>query len=602
MPPFTTKDANRHKKGLSAKQARQWSHVANSMYDACVKEGGSAKTCEARAIRGANGVTGTPKGNTLLTVNTALTVAPHRHQHHGEDYLIAPCVMVIGGVLNGGLVVNEALVPSEWDHVPVVVNHPQGADGQPVSARSPEVLSTCGIGHVFHTRLGQGKRAGYPVASLIGELWINLAHAQRCGSEAQQVITMLEAQQPVECSTAFYPEVDATAGVFIDGTPFSERYLRLRPDHLALLPNTVGACSIQDGCGAPRLNHQSCACGTDVCTCPEGGPPMEAAQTTRLQRLWQMMRDFVHHEEEPRIVVKKDEGELTTEQTDIDIREALQTALLDEAEDEREGNANGMMGYGGGYMSCPRINDIDVDNKTFTYYDDGRLRQRSWTVENGVITLGPEGQDVQRNTTYTVVPDAPGDVDDEGESPTTEQEETSMAAPDIIKRRANALIANARTRWSEEDRHFLERQDEAFLIRLEQQPLDPPPSTGPGEPETAEEAIDRMPAHLRETMHTLYSTHQRRKTAMIETLMANKHNAFTAEELQEFGPERLEKLMRGYGEEVPGEPTPPALTANYNGRRMPPLRIVQTEESEAPPPPPQTMDLVVQERKRMGLM
>lgn len=56
MPPFTTKDANKHKKGMTAKQARQWAHVANSAYNECIKGGGDPKECEGKAIQRASGV------------------------------------------------------------------------------------------------------------------------------------------------------------------------------------------------------------------------------------------------------------------------------------------------------------------------------------------------------------------------------------------------------------------------------------------------------------------------------------------------------------------------------------------------------------------
>lgn len=37
-------------------KARQWSAVWNDVYKRCIKDGGSAKTCEAAAFRQANGV------------------------------------------------------------------------------------------------------------------------------------------------------------------------------------------------------------------------------------------------------------------------------------------------------------------------------------------------------------------------------------------------------------------------------------------------------------------------------------------------------------------------------------------------------------------
>ena len=207
--PWTPADARRHKKGLSSKQARQWAHVANAMLQRCLSRGGSPSRCEASAVRAANSAVGTParptSNATLLTVNTALTVRPQRLQRNQQDYLVAPCVMLVAGVLNQGFVTNEAIVPADWNHVPIVVSHPQDTDGMPVSARSPEVLGTCGIGQVFHAHLGQGLRANHAVASLVGELWTNLADAARCGGEATQAVQMLDNQQPLEVLNRLLP-------------------------------------------------------------------------------------------------------------------------------------------------------------------------------------------------------------------------------------------------------------------------------------------------------------------------------------------------------------------------------------------------------------
>jgi len=52
--PWDASDADRHHKGLSAKQKRQWSKVANAMLQTCLDKGGSQETCEGQAIRAAN--------------------------------------------------------------------------------------------------------------------------------------------------------------------------------------------------------------------------------------------------------------------------------------------------------------------------------------------------------------------------------------------------------------------------------------------------------------------------------------------------------------------------------------------------------------------
>src|SRR5262245_20527760 len=52
--PWKVSDVDRHKKGLSAKQKRQWVAAANNSLSTCLSDGGSQDTCEGRAIRIAN--------------------------------------------------------------------------------------------------------------------------------------------------------------------------------------------------------------------------------------------------------------------------------------------------------------------------------------------------------------------------------------------------------------------------------------------------------------------------------------------------------------------------------------------------------------------
>jgi hypothetical protein len=77
------------------------------------------------------------------------------------------------------------------------------------------------------------------------------------------MLELLAAGGPVEVSTAYYRDLDTTT----TGTGFTGAAKNLKPDHLALLPHSKGACSWQDGCGAPRVNEE--------------GAPATAHQTTR---------------------------------------------------------------------------------------------------------------------------------------------------------------------------------------------------------------------------------------------------------------------------------------------------------------------------------
>ena len=52
--PWKTEDVERHKKGLSDKDKRQWVATANSALKACLADDGDTEKCEGRAIRIAN--------------------------------------------------------------------------------------------------------------------------------------------------------------------------------------------------------------------------------------------------------------------------------------------------------------------------------------------------------------------------------------------------------------------------------------------------------------------------------------------------------------------------------------------------------------------
>lgn len=621
MPPFTTRDARRHKKGLSARQARQWSHVANSMYNRCISSGVAAATCEARAIRGANGVTGTPAQSTnerRFTIETALTVPPSRLTLNDREYLTAPAVLIVEGVLNGGYIAGAELMPQDWNAVPVVVNHPVDADQQPQSARSPEVLAQCGIGHLYRCRLGEGQRRGHPAASLCAEIWIDVAQAQACGGEALEVMAMLETQTPIEVSTGFYSDAVRQAGSFY-GTPYQEILVNLRPDHLAILPNTLGACSWADGCGLPRLHEDAsaCTCETETCTCHlQTEEEVETEEAIAPARGWRgflrLLRTFVA-QEEAAPPAAADQGDapppedddeddpadevedataaevLMVEQTDVDLREALYGCLAREM----------------GTHSTPIfIESVDHENHSFVYRQGERLCRRYWHMEEGLVVLAEDHEDVQRNTSYTAVPGSSGPVDEQEEYVMTVQNGTKAVSP-AIKARVNALINNERTGWNEGDRHHLETMSEAALIRLGQETIErepPPPAAQPGSLEEAVALHIPQDFGMRETITSAVRRYERHKSKLIDIVVNAKSNPFTREELASWDDTRLEQLVVMAGEPLPDQ-TPPHLAdvpANYTGRHMPQIRIVNMEE-DAVPPTPNTLDRVIERQRELGL-
>jgi len=184
-----------------------------------------------------------------------------RESKGGKSYLVAPMTLIVPGVLNGS---QGALFyppeevrrnPQIWSGTPIVVYHPQ-VNGMPVSARDPDILATQGIGIVLHPTANEKLKA---------EGWFD---EQKTAKVDQRVLEALN--QRMEISTGLFTDNLPVPGVF-NGTSYNFVARNYRPDHLAILPDKVGACSLDAGCGL-NVNHRSeelvlnCGCGPE-CGC-----------------------------------------------------------------------------------------------------------------------------------------------------------------------------------------------------------------------------------------------------------------------------------------------------------------------------------------------
>ena len=168
----------------------------------------------------------------------------------GEQHLVVPVVAAIETVMNRLLYTKNEMQKSiqGWNGVPVTAGHPETDNGY-VSANSPSMLEKFGIGKFFNVKYDEGIK---------GEIWINLKRAMRKGFD--QIISKLEQGEMMEVSTGLLCEVMETKGIF-NSKEYDAMAINILPDHLAVLPNEIGACSIEDGCGAMRTNcEKSCTC------------------------------------------------------------------------------------------------------------------------------------------------------------------------------------------------------------------------------------------------------------------------------------------------------------------------------------------------------
>lgn len=170
-----------------------------------------------------------------------------REQLEGRPHYVVPAVLIREGVLSGSqgplyYPLNEIKsTAGSWNGVAVVVRHPSSG-----TANDPQVFDTSRVGTVFNVTTRERR--------LTGEVWIDIAQANRVDT---RIVNAVENRKTLEVSTGLMVASDNVAGVH-NGTKFVGTargpYL---PDHLAILPDEVGACSVLEGCGLLRneLSH-----------------------------------------------------------------------------------------------------------------------------------------------------------------------------------------------------------------------------------------------------------------------------------------------------------------------------------------------------------
>lgn len=163
----------------------------------------------------------------------------------GRKYLVAPAVPIKEGVLNGEFVPADEIekFALSWNGRPMPLGHPKDANGY-ISANNPELWDET---PAFFWN------ATADAGALTGEIWLDIEKAQALGGLAVQAMQRLKQGLPVELSTGYFRELTQAPGEF-NGKAYRGIARNLRPDHIAILLDQPGACSWQDGCGAPRVN------------------------------------------------------------------------------------------------------------------------------------------------------------------------------------------------------------------------------------------------------------------------------------------------------------------------------------------------------------
>lgn len=176
------------------------------------------------------------------------TSGVRKETFQGKEHYVLPVVAAVEGVLNGELLTAAAMSASlpAWEGVLVTMSHPKGANGEHVSANDKDAIEEYAVGRFFNVHVED--------KSMKGEIWVDIESLQS-HADGQKFIDAIEAGEIVEVSTAYFRKTEKVDGQY-NGKHYSTIAYDLVPNHLAILVNEIGACSVKDGCGTPRTNEQ----------------------------------------------------------------------------------------------------------------------------------------------------------------------------------------------------------------------------------------------------------------------------------------------------------------------------------------------------------
>lgn len=175
----------------------------------------------------------------------------------GREFVDVPAVILGQQVLHGAggyeygaeLVTEKALVHSvnQWNNIPVVIYHTSE------SARTIENLENEKVGYIYNAEvIGYDEKPTKIRLKCMLRLDVELL---KLHEEGEMIINTFDSGNVMEMSTGYYViDWQMQEGSF-RGRDYVALQNEIIPDHLALLPNAVGAYSIEDGGGANRENE-----------------------------------------------------------------------------------------------------------------------------------------------------------------------------------------------------------------------------------------------------------------------------------------------------------------------------------------------------------
>lgn len=338
-----------------------------------------------------------------------------------RDYLVVPMIMLTEGVHNGSqgpiLYTAEELskFPGVWNHKPVVVYHPQ-KEGQPISACDPAVLTAHKIGVIMNTKFEDGK--------LKAEAWLDI---ERVNAVDNRILEAINNNETLELSTGLVTDTLDVPGEW-NGETYTSIAVNFKPDHLAVLPDMVGACSIADGAGFLRLNTE------------------EGQLIINMSKLNKEQQRFLK-ELKPKSLFELSQA-IQNEISFDDTRQLLYSKLSE---------------------SIPNEDTwiIDVFDEYFIYERNGTFKKQSYSITDGKVSFDDIAVDVEKKVSYETI----SNLNNERNIPMDEKAK-------LIK----SLIDNQTTSFVKEDEVWLQNLELEQLKKLEPIANEEPAASEPEKP------------------------------------------------------------------------------------------------------------------------
>lgn len=480
-------------------------------------------------------------------------------QFDGKAHVVVPVVALFGGaVIHASNADAPELVPAGplaasvpgWNGEPVVGDHPK-LEGVPVSANTPGVLESQSFGRVFNARFADNR--------LHLEAWLDPERAERVGRDAVRVIERCRAGEAVEVSVGCYAQTVERSGES-GGKHYEAEWLEILPDHLAMLPEGArGACSNEDGCGAPRLmrRHLVTASGLELQDEQESNMAKPAVVKVEvdgskfLTALRERVRSLFGGSDALELLRFRGAEEGVS---DADLRGSLDRALFAEEP--------GYLGIDAVFAGENLVVYAVAPEQKVTLY------RRAFTLdEGGAVTLAGEKEAVEPVTRYEPVTASKSEAEPVAAScgchkpgdglAAQTQGETMSKTKELVGR----LIANERSPFVDADRAYLEALSETRLSAFEglledAGPLHPVPAveakTEMGEkpkeepPKADPQAVTLSRGEyedMRAAAASFKAQQKREKDTLVSTLKTAQ-DAYTGEELSALSLDELQKVAK----------------------------------------------------------